>query len=66
MEELPHVADQLATAGEPTPVIVRAAMDPEKPCPLCRRTLETFVSIMDAETGLLARPGATCINNLRD
>ncbi len=54
MEELPYVAEQLATAGDPTPVIVRAAMDPERPSPLCRRTLETFVSILGAEAGNLA------------
>jgi len=54
MEELPHVAEQLATAGDPTPVIVRSAMDPEKPSPLCRRALETFVSILGAEAGNLA------------
>jgi glucokinase len=54
MEELPHVAGQLAAAGDPTPVIVQAAMDPEKPSPLCKQTLETFVSILGAEAGNLA------------
>jgi len=54
MEELPHVAGQLAAAEDPTPVIVRAAMDPAQPSPLCRRTLEMFVSILGAEAGNLA------------
>ena len=54
MEELPSVAEQLAAAGDPTPVIVRAAMDPKKPSPLCRRTLDAFVSILGAEAGNLA------------
>lgn len=54
MEELPHVVEQLAAAGDPTPVIVGAAMDPQKPSLLCRRTLETFVSILGAEAGNLA------------
>lgn len=54
MEELPHVAEQLAAAGDLTPVIVSAAMDPERPSLACRRTLETFVSILGAEAGNLA------------
>ena len=54
MEELPRVARQLATVGDPTPVIVRAALDPEGPSPLCRRTVDTFVSILGAEAGNLA------------
>lgn len=54
MQELPHVAEQLAEARDPTRVIVGGAMDPEKPSPLCRRTLDTFVSILGAEAGNLA------------
>jgi glucokinase len=54
MAELPSVAEQLAAGVDPTPVIVRAAMDPEKPCSLCKRALETFVSILGAEAGNLA------------
>jgi glucokinase len=54
MEELPQVAQALATAGDPTPVIVGAALDSEKPSPLCRQTLDTFVSILGAEAGNLA------------
>jgi glucokinase len=54
MELLPQVAGHLASARDPTPVIVCAAVDPEKPSPLCRRTLETFVSILGAEAGNLA------------
>lgn len=54
MAELPHVASQLAAALDPTPVIVRAAMDSDCPSPLCKRTLETFISILGAEAGNLA------------
>jgi glucokinase len=54
MTELPEVAVQLASAGDPTPVIVRAGLDPEKPSPICRRVLEIFVSILGAEAGNLA------------
>jgi glucokinase len=54
IKELPHVVRQLAAANDPTPVIVNAAMNPENPSPLCRRTLNTFVSILGAEAGNLA------------
>lgn len=54
MEELPEVAAELAAALDQTPVIVRSAMDPVKGSPLCRRTVETFVSILGAEAGNLA------------
>lgn len=53
-EELPRVAEQLASAGDPTPVIVNAAVDPDNPSSLCKRTLDTFVSILGAEAGNLA------------
>ncbi|MFQ5615564.1 MAG: glucokinase [Anaerolineales bacterium] len=48
------VAGQFAQTGDPTPVIVRAALSREKPCDLCRAALETFVSILGAEAGNLA------------
>jgi glucokinase len=54
MTEQSHVVEQLAKAGDPTPVIVRAAMDTENPSPLCVRVLETFASILGAEAGNLA------------
>lgn len=53
-EELPQVAEQLAVANDPTPIIVTAALDPNTPSPLCKRTLDTFVSILGAEAGNLA------------
>jgi glucokinase len=45
------LAGQLAGADDPTPVIVQAAMDSQRPCELCRVTLQTFVSILGTEAG---------------
>jgi len=53
-EEPAWLAEQLAGAGDPTPVIVRAALDEDRPCRLCSVTLNTFVSILGAEAGNLA------------
>ncbi|MGD9028477.1 MAG: glucokinase [Anaerolineae bacterium] len=51
-EEPEWLADQLAQARDPTPVIVRAAL--EETSELCTLTLDTFVSILGAEAGNLA------------
>ncbi len=53
-EEPAWLAELLAAAVDPTPVIVTAAFDNERPCPLCQATLEMFVSILGAEAGNLA------------
>ena len=53
-EEPPWLAEKLAAADDPTPVICKAALDQSRPCPLCAATLETFVSILGAEAGNLA------------
>jgi len=53
-EEPAWLAEQLATADDPTPVIVSAALDTEKPCKLCVTTLSVFVSTLGAEAGNLA------------
>jgi glucokinase len=53
-EEPAWLAKQLAAADDPTPVIVNAAIDGARPCELCVATLNTFVSILGAETGNLA------------
>ncbi|MGD2179309.1 MAG: glucokinase [Anaerolineae bacterium] len=51
--EEPHwLAEQLAQAEDPTPVIVNAAL--EEKSELCVVTLSTFVSILGAEAGNLA------------
>jgi len=48
------LAEQLAAADDPTPIIVNAALDKERPCGLCVATLNAFVSILGAEAGNLA------------
>lgn len=53
-EEPAWLTAALAQAADPTPVIVNAALDGERPCELCRATLNTFVSILGAEAGNLA------------
>jgi glucokinase len=52
--ETPSVAAQLATAADPTPVIVAGALNPASPCPVCTATLDTFLGIFGSETGNLA------------
>lgn len=53
-EEPAWMAGELAAADDPTPVIVNAALDSERPCELCVATLDVFVSILGAEAGNLA------------
>lgn len=53
-EEPVWLAELLANAADPTPVIVTAAFDEARACPLCQATLEMFVSILGAEAGNLA------------
>lgn len=53
-DESPWVAEQLAGASDPTPVIVSAALRPAAPCPLCVATLNAFVAILGAEAGNMA------------
>jgi glucokinase len=48
------LAAKLASATDPTPVIVNAALDKTDPCALCVATLQMFVSILGAEAGNLA------------
>jgi len=53
-EEPAWLAEQLAQADDHTPVIVQAALDDERHCPLCADTLALFTSILGAEAGNLA------------
>lgn len=53
-DEPDWLAAALATAPDPTPVIVNAALDERKPCAICAATLDTFISILGAEAGNLA------------
>jgi len=53
-EEPDWLAAKLASAADPTPVIVTTALDAERSCELCLATLRTFVSILGAEASNLA------------
>jgi len=53
-EEPAWLAEQLAAADDPTPVIVKAGLDEGRRCRLCQATLDTFVSILGAEAGNMA------------
>jgi glucokinase len=53
-DEPDWLTEQLAVADDPTPVIVNAALDEERPCELCVATLNALVSILGAEAGNLA------------
>jgi glucokinase len=53
-DEPAWLTKQLATADDPTPIIVNAALIDERPCELCVATLNAFVSILRAEAGNLA------------
>ena len=48
------LAQQLAQADDPTPVIFTAALNKKNPDQLCSATLNLFVSILGAEAGNLA------------
>jgi glucokinase len=53
-DEPAWLTEQLAAADDPTPIIVNAALDSQRPCELCVATLNAFVSILGAEAGNLA------------
>jgi glucokinase len=50
-EEPDWLAEQLVSAHDRAPIIVKAALDEGRPCSLCRATLNTFISILGAEAG---------------
>jgi glucokinase len=53
-EEPDWLAEQLVSAHDPAPVIVKAALDSASPCRLCQDTLNMFISILGAEAGNMA------------
>ena len=53
-EEPAWLKEQLDLAPDPTPIIVNAGMDAERPCPLCELTLDVFISLLASEAGNLA------------
>ena len=48
------LAEQLVSAHDRAPVIVKAALDEERPSRLCQATLNMFISVLGAETGNMA------------
>ena len=57
IERIPEdteVAQSIASAKDPTPIITTAGLDPNQPSKLCAATIETFISILASETGNLA------------
>jgi glucokinase len=55
--EQPSVAERLAAAEDPSPVIVEAAFDERAPSALCLATVELFATILAAEAGNAALRG---------
>ena len=53
------LADLLAAAEDPAPVIVEAAQHESRVCDICRATLQLFISVLGAEAGNLALKGLT-------
>jgi glucokinase len=47
------LSEKLSQSTDPTPVIMRSALDEEKKCGICQETLRMFVSIMGSEAGNL-------------
>ena len=53
-EEPAWLAKQLATAKDPTPVIINTALNENSPSRLCEATLQAFTAILGSEAGNLA------------
>ncbi len=47
-------AGQIPAGQDPVPHIIRDALDKNRPCDLCQKTLEVFVSVLGAEAGNMA------------
>lgn len=47
-------AGQVPAGEDPVPHIIRGALDPNRPCALCQKTLELFVAVLGAEAGNMA------------
>lgn len=54
VEESPEIGRRIASAEDRTKTIVESAIDPRSASPLCRATVEMFVSILASEAGNLA------------
>lgn len=54
VEEPSWFVRELEASKNPTPLIINAALDQERPCPAAAKTVETFAAILGAEAGNLA------------
>jgi len=57
IERIPEdteVSRLIASAKDPTPIISKVGLDPNRPSKLCAATIETFISILGSEAGNLA------------
>lgn len=54
IEEPEWLREQLTQEKDNTAVILNAALDAERPCTICRMTVEIFISVLGAEAGNLA------------
>jgi glucokinase len=54
LNEPAWLAEEIASADDPTPVIFSAGQDQARPCELAAATLDLFVTILGAEAGNLA------------
>jgi len=52
--ETPEVAQAMAAASDPSPTIIKFALNPVHPCGLCAAALHIFASILGDEAGNLA------------
>ncbi|MCF8111965.1 MAG: glucokinase, partial [Desulfobacteraceae bacterium] len=52
--ELDCPARKVPAGQDPVPEIIKGALDKNRPCALCRKTLEVFVSVLGAEAGNMA------------
>jgi glucokinase len=53
IDEPKHLAQQISCLEDPTPLIIKCALDTKFPSARCITTLETFTSILGAEAGNL-------------
>jgi glucokinase len=54
LPEPPHVAEQIASAPDPSVVIIEHGLGAASPSTLCAATIDTFISILASETANLA------------
>ncbi|MDM8540269.1 glucokinase [Desulfococcaceae bacterium HSG9] len=53
-EEPDWLAEELAKAKDPTPVIFNAAIGKDRTCPICETAIDIFISILGSEAGNMA------------